>query len=85
MNGLGLFLTNSSKVPSRKIFKQEITSVAIIVQLSRRLKCMEEVPRSNLQSGKFFSSKIYFQFRLFKLKLSKVLALEAEMCFRKKL
>ena len=63
-----------------------MTSVASIAQLSRRLECMEEVPRSNPQSGKFFFQiKINFHVRLFKLKLSKVLALEAEMCFREKL
>ena len=72
-------------MPSCKIFKQEMTSVASIAQLSRRLECMEEVPRSNLQSGNFFSNKNYFHVTLFKLKLSKVLALEAEMCFREKL
>ena len=46
---------------------------------------MEEVPRSNFQSGNFFSSKINFHVTLFKLKLSKVLALEAEKCFCEKL
>ena len=45
---------------------------------------MEVVPRSNLQSGKKFQVKSNFHFTLFKLKLSKVLALEAEMCFREK-
>ena len=33
----------------------------------------------------FFQVKINFHVRLFKLQLSKVLALEAEMCFREKL
>ena len=63
-----------------------MTSFAIIAQLSRRLECMEEVHRSNLQAGKKqFQVKIHFHVRLFKLKLSKALALEAEMCFREKL
>ena len=67
--------TNSFKVPLCKIFKQETTSVAVIAQLSRRLGCI----------AFFFQVKINFFVRLFKLRLSKVLALETEMCFREKL